>query len=303
MQNKVETFFQQMYQFTSLARPIDPKTPSNLIAVLTASIVFIGAAILQLSDGEAVLASLSNAFLGAVTVFVAWVIAREIDPDHQGSSLWTLAIAIVIYALLGESALFSVVGLVIASRFLNRSVGPPPKIGDAIALIGIVGLAVGIHGHWVLGVLIFVALMFENTLPMSDRKSYLYAIGVALVTILAIYFTDNPVFDWTLDVPAIAIALLTGVAFVFYLLRQPHHLQSSCDDGSRLIEWRRVFAAELLVLMAALSLLIVEGANGVAALGSAWAALGGVGWYAIYRYFSGQKEQQPSQNSAQQAIN
>lgn len=269
-------------EMSSLYRPIDIKTPSNLIAVGAGIIALAVAALIRLADGDDATAAIIEGVFAGITVFLAWVISREIDPDHQRSGLLTLPVAFGVYLLLGVAALFSIATVIVAARFLNRSVGPAPKPGDAGVLIGVVTLAILFHGHWFLGIVVFVALLFETLLPDSDQKSFLYAGGVALATIVATILTSNLELDWHFDLIPFVVAGIAATLFVVKLVREPRYLQSMCDDGSRVLRWERVIAAQVFVLMAALAGLLFEGEEGIRAIGSAWAAMAAVGAYMIY---------------------
>lgn len=270
-------------QLSSLYRPIDIHTPSNVVAVAAAILTVAIVALIGVGDGDATATVLVEGVFAGATVFIAWVIARELDPDYQRSGLIALPVALVIYLLIGESALFSVATLIIGARFLDRTVGPMPKPSDGVVLAGVVALAILFHGQWFLGMVVFVALLFENMLPNTDPKWYLYAGGVALATLGATFLSSNLGLRWQFDGVAFGVALVTSAAFLVKLLRQPRYLQSRCDDGSMYLRWERVAAAQVFVLMAALASLLFQGADGIAAMGSAWAAMGAVGAYAIYQ--------------------
>lgn len=294
MQRRTQEFqIPQLHTLSSLARPIDFKTPSNRIAVGVAGLGFVLAAALHAADGGDVAAAVIEGLFAAMTVFVAWVIAREIDPDHQGASLVTLGVALLVYFVVGIAALFSVAAVVLTARFMNRSVGPVPKWTDAAALVTVVGLAVVIHGHWFLGIIVFLTLLFENLLPKSDPNAFFYAIAVAAVTLVGTFLAPSFFTDWSFDAPAFGLALILAGTYGVFMLRQPHFCLSMCDDGSQRLEWWRVAAAQIFVLMASIVVAMSNGADGIGAMGSAWAAMGGVGLYAIYRIATKQPIPEP----------
>ena len=68
---------------TALGRPLDPRYISNVIAVIGALAAGSAFFLFSVVFEEAVAASPLGA---AGAVFLAWAIAREIDPDRNGSA-------------------------------------------------------------------------------------------------------------------------------------------------------------------------------------------------------------------------
>ena len=73
-------------RFTNLARAVDIKYPTNLAVVILSGFVFFAAGIFQWADGLQLLAALGAGFSLGLTFFLAWALAREIDPDQEYSA-------------------------------------------------------------------------------------------------------------------------------------------------------------------------------------------------------------------------
>ena len=81
--------------FSAIARPVDPRFPTNrAIAALTLAVI-VGDLIRRLVGGSEWLASTWAAGGIGLSVFLAWALCREIDPDRDLSAFVAAGLALV----------------------------------------------------------------------------------------------------------------------------------------------------------------------------------------------------------------
>ena len=101
----------KLSDITALGRPLDPRYPTNLaIGALSLIVGAVGAAVKLLSDVP--LAESASWGIGAAfSVFLAWVLARELDPDYDLSAFVGVGLAIGGGALLAVSTILLAIAL------------------------------------------------------------------------------------------------------------------------------------------------------------------------------------------------
>lgn len=114
-------------RLSSLARSVAPWHPATAWALSTSAVVFVTAGLAH---------GVSGGFRGAVAVFLAWAITRELAPKRFLASMLA-PFAGVAFAIPGDTDLLSCVGVLLAARIASRSMGDPPTTLDCIALVPI----------------------------------------------------------------------------------------------------------------------------------------------------------------------
>lgn len=291
-----------MENFTHLGRAPDFRLFSNIVGFGSLIVASILATLLLLADGQDTTnAAVEGLFAGA-TVFMAWVLAREIDPDHPNSAVLALPIAFAVYLLVGISALFVGAVTILMARVINRSVGPAPKFTDVVALIGALGLAIFLHEIWLIGVMVFAAFLIESFLPNADPNAIGYALAAAAITLFAALFIDVFTINWAFDAVAVGVMMVAGVLYIIGLFRQPHYLLAVADATKEHLTWSRVATGEWMVLVTGIAIFLVEGSAGIAAFGFAWAAMAAMGLYAIYEQITNVPIPDPPKRTTRRVI-
>lgn len=114
---------------SSLGRSVAPWHPATAWALGASTSVFITA---SLAHG------IGSGFRGAVAVFIAWAITRELAPKRFLASALA-PVAAVAFAIPADTDLLSCVGVLLAARIASRTVGDPPTLFDCIALVALAG--------------------------------------------------------------------------------------------------------------------------------------------------------------------
>ena len=266
-------------RFTSIGRPVDRRYPTNrAIASLSLLVMILGFVVRRLAGTPSLEASFGG-LLMALGFFLAWAVARELDPDHDLSAFVAAAASLVPLAILGPPDLAATVLVLLLLRIVNRTVGPAARPLDTIGILALVGVAVW-RGHLVLALAGAVALALDAILRPPHRV-HLAAAGVA-IGILAVGMgrvgaapglaAEGPpgVVTW--------LALAATLPFLI-LIRASGSPITESDEDSQPLSGTRVRAAQGLGLLTMAAAVLLEGRTGLAGLSPLWAALVGTGAY------------------------
>jgi len=266
-------------RITSIGRPVDPAWPTNrAILILSLTVMLVVAAFRIVFGGLAFLPALvAGAFAGG-SVFLAWALARELDPDHDLAAFVGALIALPAWELLGSPRFTSLVLLLLGLRVVNRTVGPPARPLDSIALLLLAGW-VAWRGDWITTVVLLGAFVLDGILK-PEHRIHLAAAGAALaLTGVAVSRAGIPAGLAGPDLPSVvALALLLPFLRV---LAPSRNLPTLTDVGALPLVAIRIRSAQALGLLAVLLAVAAYGLEGLEALSPLWAAMVGCGLFAL----------------------
>ncbi|MCL7969997.1 MAG: hypothetical protein M8867_10285 [marine benthic group bacterium] len=266
-------------RFTSIGRPVDPAWPTNrAILLLSVTVVIVVAAFRLLFGGLGFLPAAVAGLLAGGTVFFAWALAREVDPDHDLAAFAGALIALPAWELLGSPRFAAVVLLLLALRIVNRTVGPAARPLDSIAILLLAGW-VAWSGDWVTTFAVFLAFVLDATLTPAHR-SHLAGAGAALaLTGLAATRSGFP--------PSISGASLGSLGALVLMLpflpvmARSGTLRTLTDVDTRPLIGTRVRSAQALAILAVALAVFVDGTGGLAEISPLWSAIVGCGLYGL----------------------
>ena len=220
-----------------------------------------------------------EAFIGGLTlaasVFLAWAIARELDPDHDLSAFVAAALSVIPHTALGRPDIAALLLVLLALRIVNRTVGPAATPLDTIGILALVGIAVW-RGHPALAGVAAAAFVLDAILQPPNRIQ-LAAAGASLAMLGAGIGRFRPS-EATTPTVATWVALAGTLPFLL-LIRASREPRTVTDLGGLPLSGARVRAGQWLGLMALGASVLLEGQAGLAALSPLWAALVGAGAY------------------------
>ena len=262
-------------RFSSIGRPVDRRYPTNrAIASLSLLVAVLGFALRRLT-GTPSPESLVAGFVMAIGFFLAWAIARELDPDHDASAFVVAGLSLVPQTIFGGPDLAGVLLVLLLLRILNRTVGPAARPLDTIGILALVGVAAW-RGQPVLALAAAGAFALDALLDPKHRI-HLAAAG-ASIGLLGVGLSRFP----AEAVPP--LTLVTGVALAVMLpflglIRASGTPRTVTDTGGDPLRGSRVRAAQWLGLAAMVGSIVVGGQAGLVSLSPLWAALVGTGVY------------------------
>ncbi|MBK8976943.1 MAG: hypothetical protein IPM29_13570 [Planctomycetes bacterium] len=269
-----------------LGRPVDWGYPTNRAIVIVVGIVAVVLFAARLAAGDGPGAAGLLGLRIALATFLAWALAREIDPDGERAAFLGAGFAAAWTGAMVESnaapnvaALF---WLLLVLRIANRSPGRSAGWLDTATVLGLTayGAALG-----EVQVAFLAALAFAvDGLARDPLKRHLAAAGLAVVGGLVAAMLRTGSARTALGDDATLPAVLSGLTLVaalrFTYGRPP---ESVGDRDGRRLDARRVGAARALLVLAGWSFALRAGNVGVAALAPAWAALAGVALWPLRR--------------------
>jgi hypothetical protein len=266
--------------FTALARPIDPSYPTNRVIALLALVVVVGGTASRLLAGAAWIESASWGVGAGFAVFLAWALARELDPDHDLSAFVAAGLMLIGLLFFDLPALLALFWMLLTLRVVNRTVGLPSKLQDSLLVLGLGGWLTW-QGNWMFGLVTAVAFLLDSRMPPALKRHLLFA-GVALVVtaITSILIGIVPG-ESGLSLPVVAAILVTSALFVI-VIAASRTLSSAGDETGEPLNPGRVQAGQVLALLTATQVAWWDGRAGLVALLPLWAAMLGV---ALYRLF------------------
>ena len=261
-----------LHKVTGIGRTIDLRYRSNQIVVggTVAAAVLAGVAG-YLADSP----DLVEAGVVGLGTFLAWALAREIDPDHPASATLSMVIAMALGLIAPPAALAAAV-VMLAMRVIVGSVGTHLRLVDSLVIAGSAALAA----------------TSPAGLPVAGAASYAllrrrHRLASALVVLAAV-----PAFaiaDWTLafGLPSLWVGAGLGIMGLAELLwLRPSHIAATADSGDP-IQARHVTAARRTLLATLLVASLVLPARFVTEMGPALAALSATGLMAAQRALTG----------------
>lgn len=219
---------------TGLGRTVDPRLPSNLLAVAVSGLGGLAVALRGLFDSGS--ADLGSGLTTLLAVFLAWAVGRELDPDDPRSAALAMAVTLGI-ALVYEVEIAGAAVALLATRLIVGSVGRSLKPVDYFVLIGVAAFSGTRPELWPAGALLAVAVLVAR--PKWSRLASLGAASAALFVALAISATPSP----NLRVEALAVTFLAVVASLASVPVRP--VAARADSGLYVISTSRVALARL----------------------------------------------------------
>jgi len=262
---------QRIYRYTSIGRTLDPALPSNRAILILLPLAAILGAVIGWTGGDDLSRVLQQAVRFPLILFVAWALARELDPDHGPVAFIGLA------AGLGVAVAVPSAGLLIAyvalglTRIVNRSTGLAANKADSIALVLLSILVIYLSESPAFGVVAALAFMLDGSLKDPLRHQWGFALICLGATI--VYMVDHHVgitrmsapdslFDW------LALLFLTMFGLNILITRS---VRCRSDVHDRPLDVNRVRGGMLVALCAAL-----QGIQSPAAVAVIVASIAGV---------------------------
>ncbi|MFC2161904.1 hypothetical protein ACFLRX_09665, partial [Acidobacteriota bacterium] len=236
-----------MKKILSIGRPVDLSYPTNrAIALLVLGVVVV-TLFFKLFSHESFFRSGKWGLEVGFSVFLAWALCRELDPDNDFSAFLGAGVTLIGVYIWGLPSFLALFWILVILRILNRSGGLPAKVADSLVVLILGGVLV-YQGNWGYGVLTALAFFLDARLPSPHRRQIGF-VGLALMTTVTItvlkqdYWTGEALY-WK------AGAFALGLSVVFIPIMFKSRILSSTGDetGEPLIPLR-VLSGQGLVLV------------------------------------------------------
>ena len=263
---------------TALGRtPVDPSYPTNRAIAALALVVTVAGTIWRLFSGAALLESVLWGIGAGFLPFLTWALGRELDPDHDLSAFVGAGLVLIALLLPDMPSLLVVLWLLLVLRTVNRSVGLPAKPLDSLGVLGL-GAWLTWQGNWMVGLMTAVAFLFDGLLSPPLRHQLFFS-GLAIVsTVILSIFHGGMAMETGPTVPVVISSVMMAGLFTI-VIATTREVEAVGDATGKVLNPRRVQAAQLLALLTVLLFAWWDGASGVMAVLPLWAAMVGVSLY------------------------
>ena len=167
-------------RWSTIGRSVDLRVPTNLAIAAITALSFVAGTLTSLIQGQGIGAGLLIGLSWGGSMFLAWALARELDPDRWYSAFFAAAGALAGTILLGSPHFLMLFWFLLAVRFINRSTGLPPGLLDFGGIYGI-KLWLGLTAHWAIPLLTLPSILFAGLRRLSMTVRILLKIGRAHV--------------------------------------------------------------------------------------------------------------------------
>ncbi len=257
---------------SGIGRNIDPHYPSNLFVLVVSPLAGLAWMIWKLASEGDWSVAVGRALVAGMATFLAWAIARELDPDRP----WTAGVAAVLAAVVigaGVPSLLVSGAILMTVRVVTRSTGVAPRVTDLV-VVGAFGVVVGASDPGLsAAVLLGAALVIDRILPGGAAAASvpIGLVGTAgAVAAAAVWGTLAPAPglpngpEWV-----IAVVALAGLA----VLGRSGTVTATGDLGGGTLAAVRVRTGRIVAVVAAGLTFAWLGGPGLTSGSAVWAAL------------------------------
>ena len=255
---------------SSIGRAVDLTYATNRAIVVVTLVVTTGGLLWQRHSGAPWLASTTWGAQVGLTVFLAWVVCRELDPDHPTAAFAAAGLALVTVLTWALPHLPLILWLVMLMRVVNRSTGLAAGVLDALGLVGLAGW-LSLQGNWAYGLITAIALFLDSQLPDPAQRQLPFALLSAFVTALTAILGSGSLWE----TPSLMGGLgALGFSLVFLpVILAARSVESVGDETGECLRPVRVQAAQVLALLTGVMGAFLDGPSALVSLGPLWASV------------------------------
>ncbi|MEF8799253.1 MAG: hypothetical protein V5A79_07555 [Candidatus Bipolaricaulota bacterium] len=256
----------------TLGRPIDLNYPSNAFIFGFSFASFIGFGIAAYFGGVSVLQSLAFGARSFLSVFLAWALGREIDPDRPTTAGLAAVGQVIVIWFIDVPSLFLSFWALFTLRVLSRTTGLKSGILDTVLVTGI-SAWLGYQLSWVIAGAGAVVFLADGIMESPNRK---HLVPGVLLFGEAIYLLVTEPYIWRdfVNYP-VKFGLVIGVSLVFLsAIYANKRVSSVADETGKRLSVRRVQLTQLVAVIVALLFPLWAGVHGFHQSATLWSVLG-----------------------------
>ena len=242
----------RMYDYTSIARPLDPAWPSNKAVLILVPLAALTGLAYSLGGGTGFLPALNTAFIQAAAVFGTWALARELMPDDHVSAFISMALGFAATLVFAAPGLLVVFATLLLVRVLNRSSGLAPQTRDSVAVtLLVIWTVYSSKSPW-FGAVGALTFFLDGILYKPAKRQWWFAL-ICLGS-MVVYIVDHDVAWWGVIVPNSLLKWLAILASLIFCLNLAllKKIHSRGDVDHARLDLRRVKAGMTIGLLAML---------------------------------------------------
>lgn len=261
---------------SALLRPIDLDYPDNRIIIYLSTVIFIASISYQILSGERLNEAIIWAGRSALSIFFAWAITKEIDPDNPHAALIAAGLCVCCLLFLESPFILPLVLLLFLFRITNRISGIIPTLFDSI-LILLTGTYLIYTGNWIQGLLMSFAFFMDTRLNEPIKRHFIFAFICLIISLFVLYRSNIEIlFPSQYQI----FILLLLIVFSIVKIINTGIPRTLSDVKSKPLSKERIIATRMIALLAGL-LTLFGGLNSFISIFPLWTAIGGSTVYYI----------------------
>ncbi|MFP4092086.1 MAG: hypothetical protein ACLFUB_01930 [Cyclobacteriaceae bacterium] len=272
-------------QLSGLARPLDFSYRSNrTVAILSFAVLLLGLAYhwyLGFDFPE----MLWWAFQTNLSVFLAWAMGRELDPDHNATAFVAIPFSLLSFLWYGSADWLLLLLILLLLRLGSHICGSSAKLPDALLLLGL-STYLSWQGHYLTGIMAALVFFINSRLPPSHENSRWYALSALLLGIASAVLSENYIYTYHFEWPWLLGASLVSLVFLS-LVREYRRPRSSEDYRVKPLNGQRMQTVLLIMLFGTFLMFLLRGKEAIITLAPFWSAVLAAALVKIYRTLSG----------------
>ncbi|MCJ7682426.1 MAG: hypothetical protein MUP70_16985 [Candidatus Aminicenantes bacterium] len=266
---------------STIGRPLDWNFKTNRIITFVTLFVVAGGAAFRWVQGGAFLQGFAWGVGAGLSVFLAWALSRELDPDHDIAAFFGSGLALAGVLVWGPPGFLPVFWMLLMLRVINRTTGLPASLMDSLVLIAL-SVWLVLKVNWGFGLLTAAAIACDELLlPRKKRQPSFALLPVIGTVILLIVKPDVLGLPAGLFRPGGAAVLMS--LFFLPVLVGVRSFQSRGDLTGEPLNLPRVIAAQFLGLITGIWMAFWNGFSGIHTLLPFWSAVLGATMFALFK--------------------
>lgn len=276
----------QISKFTALARPLDISYRSNFSIIILSIIILLAGFFYTwgfLDNGFS--DSIWWAFQAALSVFLAWALGREIDPDVKPTAFLAIPFSLILFYFTGSYQWWVLIAMILILRVCNHITGISVTWADVILCLGLCAYLCW-EGHYLVGFAFAASFLADNQLPPANKLSKWFALVALVLGIISLVIEPVQLQHHAYLFTGWWIAAMVVVSMIYLLaIREYKRPHSTEDYRVQALNGNRVQTAQVIVLVFSLVIYLSQNFDQSLAIGPIWAVILSVALMRIYFLF------------------
>jgi hypothetical protein len=257
-------------------RGFDTNDFSNQFALSISVAAAVAYAIVALLSGNALVSALIVGANAGLAVLIAWMIAREVDPDHKlSANLSALVVTGLFYFTLpaGQLMILELLLIAMCTRMIVRSSGYAFTCTDLTVIWVILLVSSYLTGSAVLAMFVGLAYAIDWLFPEGNKLAGIFMLGTLLLSAWILGWKGVETLSVHGNVWIWLILTVVILAYVFAILVGKERVHAKGDLTGRVLDWRRVLEARIWLVWSAIILSLSANLGGTSGLWVVWVVM------------------------------
>lgn len=181
----------RIYQYTSLARPLDPSVPAGKAVIYLLPFAALLGLVMGWIGTGSLTEVLQSIFLYTLVMYGSWALARDLDPDDSPASFISLVLGMLAVLLVDSPGILIVIITLGLVRMVSRSSGLSAKRSDSIILMVLSIWLIYASESPLFGAVAALAFFMDGSLKEPTRSQWVF--GLVCLGGMIVYMVDHDI--------------------------------------------------------------------------------------------------------------